>query len=206
MSTTAAPRSRAAALPAEERRAALIEATLPLLLEHGAAVTTRQIAEAAGVAEGTIFRVFPDKEHLLQAVVERAFDPAPIEAGLRAIDPALPRDQRLVVAVELLQQRVTRIWQVMTAVGMAKPPEDRLASARTRAVPELEALAALFEPDRDQFRRSPLECARLLRGLTFACSHPALVADDPASAAEIVSLLLDGVRLTHPDPTPSPET
>ena len=28
--------------------------TLPLLREHGAALTTRQVAEAAGVAEGTV--------------------------------------------------------------------------------------------------------------------------------------------------------
>ena len=45
-----------------------MEATLPLLRAHGLSITTRQIAEAAGVAEGTIFGVFPDKEALLQAV------------------------------------------------------------------------------------------------------------------------------------------
>ena len=89
-------RSRAAALPPDERRAAIVAATLPLLLAHGARVTTRQIAEAAGIAEGTIFRVFPDKESLIEAAIETAFDPAPIEAALRAIDPSLPLEARLV--------------------------------------------------------------------------------------------------------------
>ena len=45
--------------------APIVDAVVPLLLEHGGDVTTRQIAEAAGIAEGTIFRVFPDKAALL---------------------------------------------------------------------------------------------------------------------------------------------
>src|ERR1700761_6793119 len=98
--TSAPPRpqarssSRARPLPPPQRRAALIAATLPLIVEHGAAVTTRQIAEASGVAEGTIFRVFPDKAALIQAVFEAACDPAPLVAELDAIDlqqPLVPR-------------------------------------------------------------------------------------------------------------------
>ena len=75
---------RAAALPPEERRAAIVEATLPLLMEHGELVTTSQIAAAAGVAEGTIFRAFPDKEALLSATLEAAMDMAPLEGTLTA--------------------------------------------------------------------------------------------------------------------------
>src|SRR3954453_9179210 len=94
-------RSRAAALPLEERRAAIVQATLPLFLEHGAAVTSREIAHAAGIAEGTIFRVFDDKTALLDAVIEAAFDPAPIELAIRSIDAALPFEDRLIAAVEI---------------------------------------------------------------------------------------------------------
>ncbi|HYD08975.1 MAG TPA: helix-turn-helix domain-containing protein, partial [Acidimicrobiales bacterium] len=78
--------TRAPALPAEERRRAILDATLPLLIERGSAVSTKQIAEAAGIAEGTIFRVFPDKDSLVRAAVELAFDPEPTEQALAAID------------------------------------------------------------------------------------------------------------------------
>ena len=61
---TPAPSKRAAALPPDERRSMIVAATLPLLLEHGDRVTTRQIAEAAGIAEGTIFRAFADKDEM----------------------------------------------------------------------------------------------------------------------------------------------
>ena len=45
-----AARSRARRLAPEDRRRALVDATLPLVREHGLAVSTRQIAEAAGGA------------------------------------------------------------------------------------------------------------------------------------------------------------
>ena len=64
-----------------------------------------------------------------------------------------------------------------------------------RLAGSLAALVALFEPDRNRLRRTPVAAAQVLRGLTLAGTHPALMGDGgPMSAEEIVSLLLDGVR------------
>lgn len=169
-------------------------AALPLLLDHGSAVTTRQIAAAAGIAEGTIFRVFADKDALIDAVVQAVFDPEQAVDSLRSIDRTRPLEERLIAAAEVFQRRVTVIWQVMTAVGMTTPPEDRREAARRADAPEVLELTTLFEPDRDGLRYAPLDAAQRLRALVFACSHPALVADQPMPAAEIVHLLLDGIR------------
>lgn len=163
-------------------------ATLPLVLQHGSAVSTRMIALAAGVAEGTIFRAFPDKESLLDAVVEKAFDPAPTERALAEIDPALPFEQRLRAAVEILQRRVTDIWRVASTVGVHTVPAHRHTPS------DLVGLVTLFASERGAIDRDPVLAARMLRGLTLAFSHPTLVPDGPMTPDEIVSLLMDGIR------------
>jgi AcrR family transcriptional regulator len=80
-------RKRVAPLPPEDRRAAIIEATRPLLEECGMSISTRQIAQAAGVAEGTLFRVFPDKASLIRSTVLSAAAPDEAIAALEAIPP-----------------------------------------------------------------------------------------------------------------------
>lgn len=55
-------------------RAALVEVAARLLREQGpAAVTTRAVAHAAGVQAPTIYRLFGDKNGLLDAVAEHVF-------------------------------------------------------------------------------------------------------------------------------------
>ncbi len=188
MPTTASPSRRAAALPPEERRAAIIEATLPLLIEHGEMVTTRQIAEAAGIAEGTIFRVFTDKDELLSATLESALDPSPVEAALAAIDPTLPFEERLITATEIYQRRVADLWQLVSNLG------SKLREQAARPLTESDAFAALFEPDRDHLTVEPRVAERLLRVLTLSVTHP-MLAGEPLAPAEIVALLLRGIEV-----------
>jgi TetR/AcrR family transcriptional regulator len=63
-----------ARMPAPHRRAQLLEAALNLFSEKGFdGVTTKEIAAAAGVTEAIIFRHFPTKQALYQAVLESEF-------------------------------------------------------------------------------------------------------------------------------------
>ena len=194
--TTSVQKGRAAALPMEERRSTIVAATLPLFLSQGAAITTREIAQAAGIAEGTIFRVFPDKTALLDAVIEAALDPTPADAAIEKIDASLPLQDRLVLVVEILRKRVLYLFRVFSA-----------ASGTTRgAQPErshdLPALTAIFAAEADQLSRTPTDAARVLRGLTFACVHPSFGTETPLTSEEIVTVFLDGIRHRDHEDTP----
>jgi len=188
MSATAiAPRTgRAAALPPDERRAAIIAAVVPLLREHGEAITCRQIAVAAGIAEGTIFRVFADKDELLLAAFEEEIDLAPLEAAIRAIEPSLPFEAKLIEATELVQRRVVDIWQLVSKLGPI------LHDRGKRPLADSEALTEIFATDRHSLTTDPADAARMLRGFTMSLTHPMLASEQKA-AHEIVAVFLHGI-------------
>lgn len=177
---------RATALPPDERRSMIVAATLPLLVEHGDRVTTKQIAEAAGIAEGTIFRAFADKDEVIAAAIESALDPAPLEAALSAIPGDLPFESGLAAAALIIQQRVIDIWLLVSSVG------TRFHEMTRRPMTDSDALVRLFENHRAEITVEPVVAARLLRALTLSTTHP-MLAGDPKSADELVHLFLHGV-------------
>jgi len=99
---------RASPLPPDERRTAILRAVQEVVLERGAAVTTHDLAAAAGVAEGTLFRVFEDKATLLREVVLAAVDPSQVLPQLAQVDLAAPLAERVATIVRIGQARVER--------------------------------------------------------------------------------------------------
>ncbi len=190
-------------MPPEQRRATIVAAAIPLLRQYGADVTTKQIADAACIAEGTIFRVFDDKESVITAAIAQVFDPTPTIDEIRRVDLTLPLRDRLRAAVEVMAERLGTVWELMSAMRMMGAPEQnpRLRAAMpphqiNDHLPE--ALIAVIEPDRDQFRVDTAQAARVLRLVTFACAHPRITDAHPMTSDEIVDLLLDGLRAHSP--------
>ena len=192
--------TRARPLPPDERRALLVAATIPLLITHGPQVTTRQVAEAAGVAEGTIFRVFDHKQALIRECIAVATDPAAMCAELAAIDTDLPLRERLTEIVTTLQLRLVETIRLMTAVRANHPPNaDHHRHARDRNDAIYAAVERLLAPDAAQFRMPVHEVARLVRLLTFSGSHELIADGRLLTPDQIVGLLLDGVCLAGPN-------
>lgn len=188
-------RGRARPLAPEERREAIIAATRPLLYEHGRAVTTRLIAEAAGVAEGTIFRVFESKEELVEAAIERAFEPGDVIARIEEIDRGLPLRDRLVVLVSILQQRFRATFGLMQKVGLVGPPRHLHDSDAAQAwrLRQEQLLTDVVGADADRLRVPADHFVHVVRLLTFAGSHPLISDGRLLTPEEIVDTVLLGL-------------
>jgi AcrR family transcriptional regulator len=187
----------------EARRASIVDATVPLVREHGLAVTTRQIAAAAGVAEGTIFRVFPDKETLVQEAVAHAFDPAASLRELAEIDRSLPFRERLTAAVVLLQRRLSEVFGLIAALGCVGPPDHGHHPPRNVDDAFRDAVVDVIGPDEASLRVPAAELARALHLLTIAGTHPMIAGPHALDAQQIVTILLDGL-LAPPTTTGDP--
>ena len=99
--------TRARPLPPAERRASLIAATRQLILDHGPEVTTRQVAEAAGVAEGTLFRVFPTRRDLIAATIADHLSPERLADIFDAVPPTATVDETTEVCLSTAADYVT---------------------------------------------------------------------------------------------------
>jgi AcrR family transcriptional regulator len=182
-------RERARPLAPDERRTAIVDAVIPLIRERGSDVSTREIAEAAGVAEGTLFRAFGDKDSIIQAAVDRYLDPTPLSNALRGIDPDEPTEDKVRQVVALLRERFTGVIGFMHALGMHGPPAGRRHSAP--ASEWIETVERMFRPDE---LAVPIETfAFYVRLVAFGSSIPMLNEPHPFDTDELADLLIHGI-------------
>jgi AcrR family transcriptional regulator len=198
----AAPRK----LPQQERSRALVEsvraACLRILDEEGAsALSTNRIAEVAGVAIGSIYQYFPNKEAIVAAVYEEVTEvelasmrewgeglaELSVEKAIRLIiEKALERENRLMKLDREFYRRYHRDFDLSSRWG-------RSGHDPTIAV---DALARLLERERHKLRVRDLRLAAYLiaRGVRAIIwltleERPESISD-PALVDELVDLSL----------------
>ncbi|MDC0771349.1 TetR/AcrR family transcriptional regulator [Streptomyces sp. HD] len=188
----------------------IVAAALPLVAEHGAAVTTGRIARAAGIGEATIFRVFADKDELLDACVAEAVSPDHVLRELASVDLELPLAERLAEAADAMRAHLERMGTVLGALHASgrrrgrpdaeRPaPADRDASTRSLR----DAVSELIEPDRDALRLPVEKVAALFLATLFAqLRGGALGGEDSPTPAELADVLLHGA-LRQPGSRPA---
>ncbi|MGI5154427.1 TetR/AcrR family transcriptional regulator [Microbispora sp. CA-102843] len=202
--TDSVPRRRAPAMSPEQRRAMIVAAALPLVAEYGAAVTTGQIARAAGIGEGTVFRAFGDKDELLDACLVEAMNPGHVLRELASISLDEPLPDRLTQAAEALRAHLGRMGTVIGALhgtghrrerspGDRQAPGDRPAPGGREASMKAthEAIVEIIEPDRAALRLEPERIASVFLGMLFTRPLSASAGVDP-SPEELVDILLHG--------------
>lgn len=122
----------------DETRARIVAVAGAMLREHGAAgVTTRAVAEGAGVQAPTIYRLFGDKDGLLEAVAEQEMTTF---AAVKADAVRAARDEQTDPVEDLRSG-----WAMTIGFGLANPdlfvllsdPERGRRSAAARAGTEL---------------------------------------------------------------------
>ena len=197
----------------EATRARLIEATRSVVREVGYAhASTRAIAQAAGVAEGTIYRHFPDKASLFFATVLESNAPIvawvttlPARAGEGAVeenltdaavrlaslrDQILPLELAIAADPELAAQRRA----AMAAAGSSLPPGPPEALAAY--------LAAEQRLGRVRADIDPGEAAGFFLGVLFALGTMPGIGDkgpSPDRVASAVRLMVRGIQPTVPE-------
>ncbi len=197
MSDATTARRRAPSMTPDQRRAMIIAAALPLVAEHGSAVSTAQLARAAGIGEATIFRAFGDKDALIEACVAEALRPDSALDAIAEIPLDLPLPERLAEATRELDAHLHRMGTVIGALHASgrraerPPPTSDGADARATSMQAtVDALAALLEPDAAALRLPVEQLAAVLLTQLFSRHRP--IAGGELTVEQHIDLFLNG--------------
>lgn len=186
--------SRATPLSPDERRQAIIAATLPLLIANGPDLSTKEIAQAAGVAEGTIFRVFETKADLVHATLDAALTPTEALAALASLPEDQTLIQRLAAIIQIVAEEMIRT-RTLFATVFGKPPHGQPPKPPDHR-PHLKRLelfrtgiATALDPYSDQLSVPIEKVGQLITAVSVAgrMFSPNQQFDDPIEWAELIA-------------------
>lgn len=181
-------RPRAPRMSGDERRTAIVRAALPLVSRDGSAVLTADVARAAGIAEGTLFRVFEDKDALLVACLVHVADTSELEAAIAAIDDEA-LEPAVVRAVEVVLTHLAAAMPIVMRVTRTGPTPKAAYGLRAELTERTrDELATVLERHRDQLTVPVGTAAEVLHCLVLG----AAVQPRPPAAADLARAFVHG--------------
>ena len=181
-----------------------MDAAIPLLVEYGRDVTSKQLAKAAGVAEGTLYSVFEDKEEIIHASIHRHIEATSMVDAIRAIPDSADLSVVIREIVELTQHRTAQIFALVAILGFHERTPENAKRRPPDNEPVIQAITDLLLPHREQLTVSPRRAAQFIRYATFSMTHPIITDGDIVPAEEISALLLHGFSAPTERPAPAP--
>jgi AcrR family transcriptional regulator len=200
--TGAAQPARPMRADAQRNRERLLAAARPALAEHGVEASLDDIARRAGVGPGTLYRHFPTREALIEAIYRD--DIASLAALAKELAAARPSEQAIAEFMRAWVQSVVSKRGMKAALMAATDRESELFSwCRDTLFEAVETLVAKARAD--GVVRPDLEARDLLRlchGIGGAIGDTAGIGDASEGADRLLSFALDGVR-ARPGEQPS---
>lgn len=126
-------------LAPDERRAQILEVAAELFGEYGSTLTSAQLASAAGVSEGTVFRYFPDMSSLMREARRKAIGLNSLLVLLESAAKHPDRRERLMAAGSAITTKIVETSRLVQASGQSPehPHRDEIHEV-------LDALTPLF--------------------------------------------------------------
>lgn len=178
---------------AERNRARILAAAAEVFASQGLDATLHDVAEHAGVGVGTVYRRFPDKEALVEALFEDKLKQlSDLAEEACAKQDAWSALVDFLHAVVSLQSGNRGLQEVMHGSGYG---QERVAAARSALMPLLASI--LTRAQEQGSARSDVEAGDLPVILLMLSSLALYTYDTRPDAWErYLDLLLDGLRAT----------
>jgi len=170
-------KSAPARLPAGERREQLLETALDLFSRKGfKGTTTKEIAAAAGVTEAIVFRHFPSKQALYQAVLDRSHESAEMQEWLAKSRACMDRNDDAgllrAIALKILQgyRRDPRLQRVLLLAAL-EGHEHGLAHHRQISIPLYELLCQYIARRQSEGKLAEYDSGMILVAIAGMANH-----------------------------------
>lgn len=187
---TTPPPARAPRADAERNRRRVLDAGARVFAERGASATLTDVARAAGVGVGTVYRKYPDKQAILDALVEdKITSLVRLADEASMIGDAGPAIRALLLGV--MERRATdRGFDAMLSGGRSARFAEELGEKFAPTVDRLVARAIRAGDLRPDFSSQEVYLLGFMVGKVADITR----ATDPDAWRRYAQLLVDGTR------------